>query len=132
MKTEIQIEMKENIKEMEKLITSQKFRVADAQKYTERYFNIYRALEQTIKSRDNWKDKYLKLKDTRSVFTSDVQEKKGCGETFTFLEDNKVTITMKCGTSHKKLIYLCDSCNSSNVQIANSDQKVGNKKEIRD
>lgn len=45
-------------------------------------------------------------------------ENKGCGKTFTFLEDNKVIITMKCGASHKGLIYLCDLCNSSIVQNA--------------
>ena len=61
-RSEILIELEENIGEMHTLIEKQKFTVGDAQKYLGRYFNILRKMEQLIKSRDNWKMKYNELK----------------------------------------------------------------------
>lgn len=60
-KTEILKEVESNIKEMEILINSQIFTIADAKKYKERWFNIYRSMEQLAISRDKWKKKYMEL-----------------------------------------------------------------------
>ena len=57
-------EMEDNLKEMEELIKTQKFNVMDAQRYMTRWFNFYRALEQTTIARDKWKNKYLELKNS--------------------------------------------------------------------
>lgn len=61
-KSEILIELEENINQMGILISEQKFKVADAQHFLKRYFNIYRKMEQLIISRDNWKKKYQDFK----------------------------------------------------------------------
>ena len=61
-KSEILTELEDNIGKMEELIANQKFSVADAQKFLQRYFNIARKMEQLTISRDNWKAKYIKLK----------------------------------------------------------------------
>ncbi len=61
-KSEILQELEDNVGKMEVLISKQKFTVSEAQKFLCRYFNIYRKMEQLVKSRDNWKSKYLKLK----------------------------------------------------------------------
>jgi len=58
----ILIELDENLKEMEKLISAQNFRVGDAELFLERYFNIRRKMEQLVISRDKWKEKYNKIK----------------------------------------------------------------------
>lgn len=60
--SEILIEMLENTDEIRRLIKSQKFNIGDAMKLSDRYFNIYRKMEQLIISRDKWKAKYEKLK----------------------------------------------------------------------
>lgn len=59
MKSEILIELEENIKKMEKLISNQKFSVKDAQGFLKRYFNIYRKMEDLSISRDKWRLKAL-------------------------------------------------------------------------
>ncbi len=59
---EIIQELKENIEEMNALIENQLFNVKDAQKYSKRYYNIWRSMEDLEASRDNWKSKYNKLK----------------------------------------------------------------------
>lgn len=50
---------------------------------------------------------------------------KGCGKTFTYLEDNSCKITMECGTSHKGITYLCPKCSSltSNKKPKTESQK---------
>ncbi len=60
---EIINELKENFKEIKKIIESQKFTVKDANFYLERYYNIVRCIEGLEKSRDGWKYKYEKLKE---------------------------------------------------------------------
>lgn len=65
MKNSILDELDFNLKEMEDLIRSQKFNVVDAHKYLSRYYNVYRSLEDLIKSRDNWKKKYMELKELK-------------------------------------------------------------------
>lgn len=62
MTSEILEELKENLFEMEKLMDKQLFTIKDAKKYLERYFNIYRKMEDLIASRNNWKKKYMELK----------------------------------------------------------------------
>ena len=59
MESDIKSEMKENIIEMEKLIEKQKFSVKDANKFLDRYFNIFRRMEQLEASRDKWKAKCM-------------------------------------------------------------------------
>ena len=61
-KSEILQELEDNVREIEVLISKQKFTVADARKFLERYYNIYRKMEQLVISRDKWKNKYIKLK----------------------------------------------------------------------
>lgn len=61
-KSDIIIELEENIGEMNQLIENQKFTVGDAQKYLERYFNILRKMEQLTISRDIWRRKFERLK----------------------------------------------------------------------
>ena len=63
MTSEILQELEKNVEQMELLISNQKFNVGDAQKFLQRYFNIVRKMEDLEKSRDNWKSKYLKLKE---------------------------------------------------------------------
>ncbi len=55
-------EVKENYDEMMKIVNAQTFRVKDAHRFLKRYENIWRSMEDLIKSRDNWKEKYNKLK----------------------------------------------------------------------
>ena len=62
MKSEILIEMEENVKEMEELISMQSFKVQDAQRFLDRYDNIANRMNELIISRDNWKKKYQELK----------------------------------------------------------------------
>jgi len=62
-KTEILIEIENNLKEMEDLIKRQKFNIVDAQKYMMRWFNFYNSLKDMQTSRDKWKAKYLELKN---------------------------------------------------------------------
>ena len=63
MTSEILQELENNIEKMELLMSNQKFGVGDAQKFLQRYINIFRKMEDLEKSRDNWKQKYLKLKE---------------------------------------------------------------------
>lgn len=65
-KSDIIKEAEKNFKEMQGLISKQIFSVGDAEEYAKRYYNIYRSLEQTKKSRDKLiisrdelKEKYL-------------------------------------------------------------------------
>lgn len=60
---EIMQELKENMGEMTALIENQLFNVKDAHKFKERYFNIFRSMEDLEASRDNWKSKYKKLQE---------------------------------------------------------------------
>jgi len=62
-RSDILIELEENVGKMEDLIRKQKFNVIDAQKFLMRYLNIYRKMEQLIISRDLWKKKYQELKN---------------------------------------------------------------------
>jgi len=66
-KTEILKELENNLREMERLIKTQKFNVIDAQKYMMRWFNVYRSMEQVTLSRDKWKKKYMELKNEQRV-----------------------------------------------------------------
>jgi len=61
-RSDILIELEENIQEMQKLISQQLFRVGDAMLFLERYYNITRKMEQLIISRNLWKEKYEKIK----------------------------------------------------------------------
>lgn len=54
---EILKELKNNCKKISQLIAEQKFTVGDAQKFLERWQNIYRSMEDLEKSRDSWKRK---------------------------------------------------------------------------
>lgn len=62
-KSEILQELEDNLTEINKLVFEQKFTVGDAHKFLKRYGNFARKMEQLSESRDNWKDKYNKLKD---------------------------------------------------------------------
>ena len=62
MTSEIEQELIENIKKMEKLIDKQVFTVGDGHAFLARYYNVLRKLEDLEKSRDMWKKKYLDLK----------------------------------------------------------------------
>jgi hypothetical protein len=62
--SEISDELIENLKKMERLIEQQKFTIKDANKFLKRYFNVYRKMEDLEKSRDNWRKKYEKLKNS--------------------------------------------------------------------
>lgn len=62
---EILSEMNDNLREMEKLINSQNFRIEDAHKFLLRYYNIYRKMEELEKSRDKWKLRYIELKNKK-------------------------------------------------------------------
>ena len=72
MTSEIQKELENNVKEMDKLISKQKFKVGDAQKFLERYFNIVRKMEDLESSRDNWRNKCKKL--SVSISNAKVEE----------------------------------------------------------
>ena len=61
-RSDILIELEENIQEMQKLISQQLFRVGDAMLFLERYYNITRKMEQLVISRGLWKEKYEKIK----------------------------------------------------------------------
>lgn len=61
--SEIIQEVQDNVDEIRNIINKQKFTVADAEKYLERYINILRRLEQLEMSRDSWKRHYFTLKD---------------------------------------------------------------------
>jgi len=65
MKSEILIEVENNLKKMERLIEKQLFTIEDAKKFLTRYFNVYRKIEDLIISRDNWKNKYMVLKNEK-------------------------------------------------------------------
>ena len=67
MTSEILLELQDNIVEMEKLISKQKFTVEDANKFLAKYFNIYRKMEQLVESRDKWKEKCRKLKEEKGI-----------------------------------------------------------------
>ena len=62
MKSDILQEIEENMKVIQNLINRQIFNVGDARLFLKRYGNFARKIEQLTKSRDNWKDQYLKLK----------------------------------------------------------------------
>ena len=95
MTSEIQKELEDNFKEMQKLLESQTLTVGDGQRYLERYYNTMRKmqdleksrdsvnsrlksieqrkdevwgrrLEVALKSRDYWRDKYNELKKKNS------------------------------------------------------------------
>ena len=57
-KSEILKELEDNVKELKKLINTQTFSVGDAEFFLKRYFNIIRAFEDLVKSRDRWKWKF--------------------------------------------------------------------------
>jgi len=61
-KSEILIELEENVKEMNNLISKQIFSVGDALKFLSRYLNVERKMEQLVISRDLWRKKYEDLK----------------------------------------------------------------------
>ena len=61
--SEILEELKKNHEEMLKIVNTQTFRVKDSHRFLKRYENIWRKMEQLMKSRDNWRDKYNKLKE---------------------------------------------------------------------
>ena len=63
MVSDIIIELEENIKQLNLLISAQKFSVGDAKRFLGRYYNILRKMEQLTDSREMWKAKYLKLKE---------------------------------------------------------------------
>jgi len=65
MKSEIMQELENNIKEIQKLIENQDFKVSDANKFLKRYTNIYNSMNKLSKSRDNWRNKYMDLKDSK-------------------------------------------------------------------
>lgn len=60
--SEIKEEMKKNLEEMEKLIRSNEFNVGKAYDYLQRYYNIYRKMEDLEKSRDLWRNKFEEAK----------------------------------------------------------------------
>jgi len=62
LKSDILIELDENLAEIQKLISQQNFRVGDAELYLERYYNFRRKMEDLIISRDKWKAKAENLK----------------------------------------------------------------------
>ena len=61
MASEIKDELVENYKKMRELMLNQKFRVADAEFFLERYHNVLRRMEQLEQSRDKWATKHLIL-----------------------------------------------------------------------
>lgn len=65
MKSEILIEIEKNCKEIEKLIDKQLFTIEDAFKFLKRYGNFALKINELTLSRDNWKRKYLRLKDEK-------------------------------------------------------------------
>ena len=66
-KQEILQELEENVGKIEALISKQIFKVEDAERLLTRYFNIYRSMEDLIKSRDSWKKKYIELKQKQGI-----------------------------------------------------------------
>jgi len=57
-RSEILVELDENIWNIKKLISEQKFKVSDAEKLLERYQNIYQRMSELVASRDLWRNKY--------------------------------------------------------------------------
>ncbi len=55
MTSEIIKEINQNHKDMQRLISNQAFRVSDAQKFLERYYNVVRKVEDLEASRDHHK-----------------------------------------------------------------------------
>ncbi len=64
-KSEIMQELENNIKKIQELIENQDFKVSDANKFLERYTNIYNRMNELSESRDMWKNKYMDLKDSK-------------------------------------------------------------------
>ena len=60
--TEILDELKENIKKQQALIDKQIFSVGDARAFLNRTTNYFLSMEDLIKSRDNWKRKFIEMK----------------------------------------------------------------------
>ena len=54
-KSEILQELENNLKTMELLVSGQKFTIGDANKFLERYYNVFRSMEQLTISRAKWK-----------------------------------------------------------------------------
>jgi len=65
MTSEILQELEDNVGEMTKIIANQKFKVKDAQRFLDRYYNIIWKMEDLETSRNNWRDKYKRLTDSR-------------------------------------------------------------------
>jgi len=63
MTSEIIREMNVNFYKMRALILDQKFKVSDAQKFCERYYNFIRAIEGLEESRNKWREKCKKLQE---------------------------------------------------------------------
>ena len=74
MALEILEELKQNVIEMEELMSKQLFTVGAAEIYLSRYFNFVRCVEDLKASRDNWKEKYMKLKNDLSKELKELKE----------------------------------------------------------
>ena len=71
-KSEILEELEDNFKEIKKLVDAQTFSVGDANFYMERYYNILRAFEDLVKSRDNWRWKFEELENKYKILNQKV------------------------------------------------------------
>lgn len=62
-KSEILRELEDNYMKLSSLIGKQLFTVKDAENFLQRYYNVLRKVEQLTDSRDNWRKKYIDMKD---------------------------------------------------------------------
>ena len=65
MKSDVMQSMTESHELMQQLISKQKFTVGDAQKFMDYYYNIIRKMEDLEQSRNDWRKKYLELKERK-------------------------------------------------------------------